>query len=306
MRRGIAWLAALVPGLIGLVFALLQQSGVLMDPLLEMHVSQSKVLFAAGMVMSAVGLVIVALGFLAQHRQQRAIERGRVQAAEAHRRFVRQLDHELKSPLTTMRIELAELSSTPLADEQQEMIASVTAQAERLGRLCADLRKLGQLAARPLEPSVFDVEELLEEAVELAQQHPSAAERRLTVSVPQAPWPLPTVSGDRDLMLLAVFNLLDNALKFTRPGDSVEVRATEDGSAVIIEVADTGLGVPEDELPHIFEELYRGQAARGVDGSGMGLALVKAVVERHGGTLTTRSRSGQGSVFSLRLPVGWA
>jgi signal transduction histidine kinase len=70
-----------------------------------------------------------------------------------------------------------------------------------------------------------------------------------------------------------------------------------------VEVADTGLGVPPDELPHVFEELYRGQEARGVKGSGLGLALVKAVVERHGGSVTARSRPGQGSVFILRLPV---
>jgi two-component system, OmpR family, sensor kinase len=72
----------------------------------------------------------------------------------------------------------------------------------------------------------------------------------------------------------------------------------------VVEVADTGLGVPDDEQPHVFEELYRGQEARGIAGSGLGLALVKAVVERHGGSVSMRSRPGQGSVFSLRLPTG--
>jgi len=81
------------------------------------------------------------------------------------------------------------------------------------------------------------------------------------------------------------------------------VRALEDGSAIVVEVADTGPGVPGEELPHLFEELYRGQEARGVEGSGLGLALVKAVVELHGGRAAVRSRPGQGSVFTLRLPV---
>jgi two-component system OmpR family sensor kinase len=111
------------------------------------------------------------------------------------------------------------------------------------------------------------------------------------------------VTGDLDLLFVAVYNLLDNALKFTRPNDSIEVRASDDGTAVVVEVADTGLGIPEDELSHVFEELYRGQEARGIEGSGLGLTLVKAVVERHGGTVTLRSRVGQGSVFTLHLPA---
>jgi two-component system OmpR family sensor kinase len=109
--------------------------------------------------------------------------------------------------------------------------------------------------------------------------------------------------GYRDLLFLAIHNLLDNALKFTRDGDRLEIRAFEDGTTIVVEVADTGPGVPDKELPHIFEELYRGQEARGVEGSGLGLAPVKAVVEQHGGRAAVRSRSGQGTVFILRLPA---
>jgi two-component system OmpR family sensor kinase len=84
----------------------------------------------------------------------------------------------------------------------------------------------------------------------------------------------------------------------------VEIRAFEDGNTLVIEVADTGPGIPDDELPYVWEELYRGQSARGVPGSGLGLALVRAVIERHSGRVNLRSRIGQGSVFTLRLPVG--
>ena len=203
-----------------------------------------------------------------------------------------------------MRIGLADLRNAPLKADQQETVAGVAAQADRLGRLAGDLRKLAELEARPLERSMIEVGPMLEEIVELIQGLPASAERRVTLTVPRAPWPLPPVPGDRDLIFLAVYNLVDNALKFTRPHDTVEVRASEDAAFVVVEVADTGLGVPEDELPHICEELYRGQQARGIAGSGLGLPLVKAVVERHGGTVTIRSRPGQGSVFSLRLPAG--
>jgi signal transduction histidine kinase len=84
------------------------------------------------------------------------------------------------------------------------------------------------------------------------------------------------------LLWLVFYNLLDNACKFTRPEDAIELRAVEDGHWLVVEVADTGIGIAEDDLPHLFEELYRGSNARGVEGSGLGLSLVQRVVTRHG------------------------
>jgi two-component system OmpR family sensor kinase len=179
----------------------------------------------------------------------------------------------------------------------------VDAQVLRLSRLASDLRKLAELEIRPLESTPVDVGELLHEVVAVARERPEGSQRRLTLSVPQAPWPLPTVEGDRDLLFLAVHNLVDNALKFTTSGDMIEIRAFEDGARVVIEIADTGPGIPEEEMPHVWDELYRGQGGRGIPGSGLGLALVRAIAERHGGQVDLRSRSGQGTVFTLRLPV---
>jgi signal transduction histidine kinase len=102
---------------------------------------------------------------------------------------------------------------------------------------------------------------------------------------------------------LAFYNLVDNALKFTGPENPIEIRAFEDGRSLLVEVADTGPGIPPDELPRIFEELYRGTNARGFEGSGLGLALVQRVIARHGGAVSVRSRPGQGSVFTVRLPA---
>jgi two-component system OmpR family sensor kinase len=127
--------------------------------------------------------------------------------------------------------------------------------------------------------------------------------RHLTLTLPQAPWPVPEVPGDWDLLFLAIYNLLDNALKFTRPGDTVEVRAFDDRAFVVVQVADTGPGIPKEELPRVWEELYRGQGARGVPGSGLGLALTRTILERHGGQVTLRSCLGQGTVVSVRLPA---
>jgi signal transduction histidine kinase len=100
-----------------------------------------------------------------------------------------------------------------------------------------------------------------------------------------------------------MYNLLDNAVKFCQPGATIEVRGREDGLFVMVEVADTGPGIEAGELPHVWEELYRGQHGRTVPGSGLGLAMVRAVVERHGGAISLDSKADQGTVVTVRLPV---
>jgi two-component system OmpR family sensor kinase len=123
------------------------------------------------------------------------------------------------------------------------------------------------------------------------------------MNVPLAPWPLPLIDGDRDLLFIALQNLVSNAVKFSAPRDTVEVRASEDGSWLLLEVADTGAGIPDDEIEEVWQELARGRAARSLPGTGIGLALVRVVVTRHGGQVAIRSREGQGTVVTIRLPV---
>jgi signal transduction histidine kinase len=201
---------------------------------------------------------------------------------------------------------LAGLANLSIMDESQDRAASlnsVQSQVGRLRQLVAELRKLSELEIRPLDLGPIDMTSLLEESFTLAEDNPGAEDRTLTLSIPHAPWPLPSIQGDRDLLILAIHNLLDNAIKFTHPADTVEMRAFEDGSSVVIEVADTGPGIPDDEIAHVWEELYRGSGARGIQGSGLGLALVRAIVSRHEGSIDLRSRSGEGTVFTVRLPI---
>jgi two-component system OmpR family sensor kinase len=227
----------------------------------------------------------------------------RTEAAADRSRFLRRLDHELKNPLTAIRAGLANLDMSQSDPARQQALASVEAQVLRLSQLTSDLRKLAELEARPLERDRVDIAELLREAVSLAEERPGVSSRSLVLALPQAPWPVPEVLGDWDLLFLAIYNLLDNALKFTGEDDRVEVRAVDDRGYVLVEVADTGPGIPDEELPRVWEELYRGQQARGVPGSGLGLALARTIVERHGGEIRLRSRVGQGTAVAVRLPV---
>ncbi len=233
----------------------------------------------------------------------RRLSAQREQSATERRRFLQRLDHELKNPLTAMRAGLANLSSSPLDDGQTTTLQSIDAQAIRLSRLTADLRKIADLETRPLDRRPVDLAALLDEAVELVREQPGATERRVTLSTPQAPWPLPAVDADWDLVFLAVYNLLDNALKFTRAGDAVEIRAREEGDRVVVEIADTGPGIAVAEQAHVWAELYRAEQTRGIAGSGLGLALVRAIVERHGGEVALASREGQGTSVTIVLPA---
>jgi two-component system OmpR family sensor kinase len=252
-------------------------------------------------ILLSVMLIIIWGIFLWQDRQfnQEYIEFQNT-TAEEHRQFLQRLDHELKNPLTAIQAGLANLDGAT----NEQAIESIKAQTQRLSRLVADLRKLAELETRPIERSPVNLSEILQESVAIVQDEPEAAERSLGLSLPQAPWPLPDVQGDEDLLLLALLNLLSNAVKFSEPGARVEVRAFEDADMVIIEVADTGPGIPENEVPFVWQELYRGQGARGVPGSGLGLALVRAITERHGGQVTIRSRVQQGTVVTMKLPIG--
>jgi two-component system, OmpR family, sensor kinase len=299
------WLSPLIPVAAGLFAAAVLNSGRVANPVLLLRAEVSALVSLLGLL---VGLALAGALLLQewQRRHDRALDRLQAQSLEDRRRFLRRLDHELKNPLTAIRAGLANLAAAGdngLNENSRRILTSVEAQTLRLSRLTADLRKLSDLESIRLERAAVDLAQLLQEAMELAQDKPQARERRLSLTIPQAPWPLPTVSGDWDLLFLAVYNLLDNTLKFTRAGDTIEVRAFEDGAHIVVEVADTGPGIPESETPYVWEELYRAESARGIPGSGLGLALVRAIVERHGGQVTLRSRAGQGTVVALRLPA---
>ena len=105
------------------------------------------------------------------------------------------------------------------------------------------------------------------------------------------------------MLFLALYNLADNALKYTYSGDTIEIRARQEDTLVVVEVADTGIGIPPEAQQLVWQELYRGENSRNVTGSGLGLALVKAVVEWHGGTVALDSRVEQGTKFTVRLPA---
>lgn len=220
-------------------------------------------------------------------------------------RLLGRIDHELKNPVMATNLALDRLrAAQPGSDEASEALAVIGTQSERFAALLQSLRKIVDVEHRRLDIESIDLAEILA-TIQAEAAAPSAGiARSWTLALPQAPWPLPRVAGDHDLIYLAVHNVVDNAIKYTRPGDRIEIRASETAGGITVEVADTGTGIPADEVDGVWDELSRASTARGIAGQGLGLALVRSVVQRHGGRVELRSRVGQGTSASLWLPLG--
>jgi len=256
------------------------------------QLAPSVLLLAAALAAAAVLMGLDAWSRRTRVRLEQALAAQAAELEDLRRQFIRRLDHELKNPLTAITVQLDNLGTAPGANSTG--IADLRAQVDRLTVLTRGLRRLADLETRALEPERVDPEELLDEVVELLQ-----APDRVELDVQRRPWTLPPVQGDRELLLLAFRNLVENALNYSQ--GMVEVRARQAGDRLQVEVIDTGRGIPEADLPHVREELFRASNVHDVPGSGLGLAMADRIIARHGGSLDLRSRSGLGTIATVGL-----
>ena len=302
MKRWV-YILSLLPFGTGLLTAILAANQWISNPVFYLRGNLAPLAVLGGFTLSIFTVMNLFFWSMFHERYQREIQRVHEQAAKDRRRFLYRLDHELKNPLTAIQAGLINLSDEAPGEYFCNEVSAVRAQVLRINRLVADLRKLAALETTSLEKTVVNTAELLTEVVSVFENEAGLRDRNLALILPNAPRPLPDVEGDPDLLLLAIHNLLENAIKFTTSGDIIEVRASENDNEIVIEVADTGPGIPEEEIGLVWEELYRSKQARGVPGSGLGLPMVRAIVEKHEGTVGLRSIQGQGTVFSVRLPA---
>jgi two-component system OmpR family sensor kinase len=226
------------------------------------------------------------------------------QSFEAQRRFTADASHELRSPLSRLRAELeVTLRRSRERAEYEEVLGSCLSEVERLSRLTDELLMLARLDAGgpPEAPRSVDLTSILQEAVK--RLGPEAL-RRNVVLVMDTPSEL-TVSVAPAALSHVVANVLDNAVKFSPLGGEVRVGVSIEGSAAVVAVSDTGPGIPEDEIPQLFERFYRGSAARYTEapGVGLGLAICRTLVEGQGGRISVNSALGSGATFRIRLPL---
>jgi signal transduction histidine kinase len=225
---------------------------------------------------------------------------------EAVRRdFVTNASHELKTPVAGMQAlsESLGLAIDRDPDRARKMIVRLQLEAERLANLVRELLDLARLeeGAGGQRRHRVDVAQLVR--VQSHRVGRIAAERQVTVHA-DCPEPAPVISLPEDIRLI-VSNLLENAIQYNRPGGNVMATVRRSGSEVVLEVADTGLGIPDAERDRIFERFYRVDKARSrqAGGTGLGLSIVRNAVQRHGGELSVRSVLGEGSTFRVVLPV---
>lgn len=225
----------------------------------------------------------------------------RIQRAfEAQRQFVADASHELGSPLTVIRGNLDLLKRKLPEQDRLECLGAVEGEAARMDRIIADLLTLAQMDGQPQaqrRPVSLDL--LLQEVYRQARL--LAGKRRMSLDRAEAA----TVAGDTHQLSQALFNLVDNAIKYTPEKGSIALSLHRNGRWAQVRVADTGIGIPREELPHIFDRFYRVDRARSraKGGTGLGLSIVKAIAEAHGGRVTVESTPGEGSVFTLWLPI---
>jgi two-component system OmpR family sensor kinase len=294
--------------IIVLVLLLAGAAALFIPPLLgDERVLSFQVGIGAGIFAILFGLAVLVQVAAAAHKRgsDQATREVTLERDESYRQFLRRLDHELKNPLTGLQAALTNLREAHSADDTRAAVGNASQAVTRLGRILRDLRKLAELDAAMLESRPVDVGELVNEMVSASTSLPAYQGRNVDLMISRVP-ALPPVTGDRDMLGLAVYNLIDNALKYSTPADAVEVRVREDGRALFIEVADGGAGIPASEQGRIFEDLYRGENAREMEGSGLGLALARRIVQLHGGEISLRSdpAQGRGTVFTIRLPAG--
>lgn len=251
------------------------------------------------------GLGHRALAMEARRLREEA-ERHRAEMEKARFTFIGMVAHELRSPLAAIEgcIDAVQSSSRELTPDDRALLNRARLRAAGLRKMVGEMLNLtalytGNFTLRPTDVSLV---EIIEES--LAANRDAAHEKGISLAC-DVPADAPTLRADRDALKSAVGNLIDNAIKYTPERGHVAVSLTSDAGAAVISVSDNGIGMTDEEQAHAFDEFFRARssAAAQVPGAGLGLALVRRLVEMHSGTVSVRSAPGNGSTFTISLPL---
>ena len=226
------------------------------------------------------------------------------QLEQVRKEFVANVSHELKTPLTSIQASVETLLDGAINDSRnnRKFLECIQQDAVRLGRLIEDLLQLSRIESKevPLKKEEIALESFIQKAVEHFQKVLGEKKLSLTLKLETK-----SLTGDSEQLQRAVENLLDNAIKYNQEGGNIGILAKKEENWTRIEIEDTGVGIPQGDLPRIFERFYRVDKARSreLGGTGLGLSIVKHIAERHGGRVEVTSQLDKGSRFSLIIPA---
>lgn len=220
------------------------------------------------------------------------------------REFVANVSHELRSPITSIQGFIEAIVDGKNPDETPKYLAIIQKETHRIARLVNELLVISRYDAEvePFNMETFPVQNVIKRAINSLQPQASEKNFEIRTAIAQE---LPAGFGDEDKIEQVIHNLLENAIRYSPPSSGVLITANYQNSYIIVEVTDSGAGIPEAELPRIWERFYRLDKARSRDqgGTGLGLAIVKEIIRKHGGKIAVESEAGQGTTFSFTLPV---
>ena len=255
-------------------------------------------------------VLILVFGVVATVVGQRMAARAMVpinKSFQQQQKFVADASHELRTPLTVLNssIDVIEMEDgDTLSGMSKRVLADMKDEVNSMSKLVADLLTLARSDSGAVELHVetFDLKAVAEQVIRLRQ--PIALEKGIELALGRS-MPL-AMNGDSERLKQLLVILIDNALKFTPGGGRVTVSVARDHREIVVRVRDTGIGIPVEEQARIFERFYRVESARTREagGTGIGLAIAKWIVEAHRGTIGVQSAPGEGSTFTVRLPVG--
>jgi signal transduction histidine kinase len=223
--------------------------------------------------------------------------------AENLRDFLSTISHDLKTPLTLINTSLYLLERVGDPVRQKEKIEAIQAQVFLLEKYINDILTISRLDHTPsFDRQPVDLNRLVRNIEQ--RLRPSVERKNLTTSL-DLRQEATAVFGDEQELDRVLVNLIENAVNYTPHNGTVTIRTLRERDCVVAEITDTGIGIPENELPHIFERFYRATQARSVEprGTGLGLAIVKRILELQGGSIEVQSIEGQGSTFRVLLPI---
>lgn len=222
-----------------------------------------------------------------------------MQSDRERRNLTADVAHELRTPLAALQAGLEELRDGFVLPDP-ERLAALHDQSLRLGRVVADLAELSEVetAGLLLRENLVNLTQVVREEIALHESQLRTAGLRVFTDLSG---PV-LVHADADRLHQAVGNILANAARYCRPGDDVTISLSVEDGEVVLQISDTGPGIPAEELQFVFDRLWRGEAARQIPGSGIGLAVVREIVSSHGGTVEVDAASGGGTRITVRLP----